>query len=52
MSLFHPRGSGPHGNIQLGYLQNLFIGIDRYGEAAALKAHGADVALSDLADWF
>jgi len=28
------------------------IGIDHHGEAAALKAHGADVVLSDLADLF
>lgn len=28
----------------------LVIGIDRHGEAAALKEHGADVVLHDLAD--
>ena len=28
----------------------LVIGIDRHGEAAALKEHGADVVLNDLAD--
>ena len=28
----------------------LVIGIDRHGEATALKEHGADVVLNDLAD--
>jgi len=26
------------------------VGVDRAGQAAALKAHGADIVVSDLAD--